>query len=589
MISARSITLLIGAGMTAAALLIGLTPVSTTSELRTVDWRFAVRGTEPPPDDVVAVLIDDATYDTLQMRWPFDRRVHADVIRWLDKAGARVIAYDVQFSEPKGKTWDDSPQDVALFDAVQSTRGRTVLASGELDDDGQTNVFGGNEVVERLGSRVAHTLVPVDDDGVIRRLRSAIDGLPSLAVAAVEIARRRSVPRSAFAGDGTAWINFAGPAGSIRTESFSEIYLGRADPDAFRGAVVVVGAAFATVQDARATAISRDVLMSGTEIHANAVASLLHDTHLRAPPGWLVIALTLAFGMLAPLASMRFGPIAVIIATAVALVYVGLVQVAFQQEFILPVVDPLLAVVLGTAGVFAAQFASVSARGVAARDVLALFLPASVLDEVLDSWTQGSDLRSLTKSTETTCVFCDLRGFSDFSEMLSEADVERVLARYLTEMSDAICAHRGTIVGYRGDGIVALFGAPEAEVEHGDNAVRAAREMAGPRLNDLNRWIADAGLGDGFNMGIGINSGTLRSGIIGSAGRLEYTAVGDAANVAARLEEETKNHAQQVLISGTTVAVLQKEKPSVAYVGTIEIRGRKAPVSIYGLNGSAVA
>jgi len=587
MISARSITLLVGVGMTTAALLIGLTTVTDTSELRTVDWRFAVRGTQPPPDDVIAVLVDDTTYEDMQVRWPFDRSVHAEVIRWLDEAGAQAIAYDIQFSEPTtGDTWDD-PEDVALIDAVRSTRGRTVLASGELDDDGQTYVFGGNEVVEALGSRVGHTLMPLDNDGVIRRTRGAIDGLPSLAAAAVEIARRRGVPRDEFASDGTAWIDFAGAPGSIRAESFSNVYEGRADPDLFRGAIVVVGAAFAEVQDVRSTTVSNQ--MSGTEIHANAVATLLDDTPLRAAPAWLAFALAVALGMLAPLATIRFGTIAVVIVTAVALVYVGLVQLAFQVGLILPVVDPLMALALSGAGVFAAQFASVSAKGDAAREVLALFLPTSVLDEVLDSWSQGGDLRGLTKSAETTCVFCDLRGFSDFSEMLSEADVERVLDRYLTEMSDAICVHRGTIVGYRGDGIVALFGAPEAHDDHGDDAVRAAREMAGPRLEALNLWIAEAGLGDGFDMGIGINSGTLRSGIIGSAGRLEYTAVGDAANVAARLEEETKNHAQRVLISGTTVAMLQKEKPSLVYVGTIEIRGRKAPVSIYGLNGAPVA
>ena len=89
---------------------------------------------------------------------------------------------------------------------------------------------------------------------------------------------------------------------------------------------------------------------------------------------------------------------------------------------------------------------------------------------MLDSWAEGADLRSLTLSRETTCLFCDLRGFTDYAEMLSEAKVERVLDRYLTEMSEAISKHRGTIVGYRGDGIVALFTETD---EHADRAVRA--------------------------------------------------------------------------------------------------------------------
>ena len=429
--------------------------------------------------------------------------------------------------------------------------------------------------------------MPLDADGVIRRMRGSVSGLPSLAVGAVEIARRRPVPRSEFNADGTAWIDFTGPPGSVRKVSFADVYKGRAEPEQFRGAVVVVGAMSGAVQDVRRTATSRNGQMSGAEIHANAIATLLHDTPLRAPPGWLTPALVVLFGLLVPLATIRFGAIAVVIVAAVALAYVGLLQLAFQAGLILPALDPLIALGLSGAGVFAVQFASLSAERNAARQVLGLFLPSDVVGQVLGSWSDGGDLRSLTRSTETTCVFCDLRGFTDFSEMLTEADVERVLDRYLTEMSDAICVHQGTIVGYRGDGIVALFETPGED--HADNAVRAAREMAGPRLDALNRWIAEAGLGDGFDIGIGINSGTIRSGIIGSDRRLEYTAVGDAANVAARLEDETKNHEHQVLISGTTVAVLRREKPSLAYVGTVHIRGRQAPVSIYSLNGSPVA
>ncbi len=290
-----------------------------------------------------------------------------------------------------------------------------------------------------------------------------------------------------------------------------------------------------------------------------------------------------------PLATIRFGPIAVVIVATFAVVYVGVVQLAFQAGLILPAVEPLVTLGLSGVGVFAVLFAWVAAERDAARQALGLFVPGSAVGDVVRAWGNGGDLRSLTKTTETTCLFCDLRGFTRFSEILEDDDAQRVLNRYLTEMSESICSYNGTIVGYRGDGIVALFGAPEAHEDHADNAVRAAREMTGPRLEALNRWIAESNLGEGFDMGVGINSGTLRSGIIGSAGRLEYTAVGDAANVASRLEQETKNHTEQVLISGTTVAVLQKEKPSVAYVGTIEIRGRKAPVSIYGLNGSPVA
>jgi adenylate cyclase len=329
--------------------------------------------------------------------------------------------------------------------------------------------------------------------------------------------------------------------------------------------------------------------MTGAEIHANAIATLLADVPLRAAPGWLTPALTVLLGLLAPLATIRYGALALVIVPAAALGYVGLVQLAFQAGLILPALDPLLALGLSGAGVFAVSVASLATERDAARQAIGLFAPPHVVGDVLNFMTHGEDLRGLKKSEETTCLFCDLRGFTQYCERPDEENVRRVLNQYLSEMSAVITSFGGTIVGYRGDGIVAYFGARDKQDHHADRAVRAAREMAGPRLDGLNRWIAEAGLGGGFDLGIGIYSGTILSGIIGSDSRLEYTAVGDAANVAARLEDETKNHAQQVLISGTTVAILQQEKPSLVYLGTIEIRNREAPVSIYGLNGAAVA
>ena len=138
-------------------------------------------------------------------------------------------------------------------------------------------------------------------------------------------------------------------------------------------------------------------------------------------PVWLSFALALALGMLAPLATIRFGPIAMIIVAAAAIAYVGLVQLAFMAGFILPVVDPCCALVLSGAGVFAAQFAWVAAKRDAAREVARPVPPRERGRRGPGRpGRSGGDLRSLTKSTETTCLFCDLRGFSDFSEMLPE-------------------------------------------------------------------------------------------------------------------------------------------------------------------------
>ena len=137
--SSRSIALLgVGAVMTGVGLVIGFTPPLVSSELRTVDWRFAVRGAQPPPDDLVVVQIDEQTHQDLDEGWPIDRTMHAKVIDWLDAAGAKVIAYDVQFTEPTKRRADN-----ALIEAVRNTRGRIVLATGDVTEYGETNVLAG--------------------------------------------------------------------------------------------------------------------------------------------------------------------------------------------------------------------------------------------------------------------------------------------------------------------------------------------------------------------------------------------------------------------------------------------------------------
>ena len=130
-----------------------------------------------------------------------------------------------------------------------------------------------------------------------------------------------------------------------------------------------------------------------------------------------------------------------------------------------------------------------------------------------------------------------------------------MLNRYLTEMSDAILDHDGTLVAYMGDGIMAVFGAPIASDDHADKALGAAREML-ERLEAFNDWLRSEGLGDGFKMGIGLNTGDVMSGNVGSARRLEYTTIGDTTNSAARLEGMTKGTPYQLFVADSTHATL---------------------------------
>ena len=149
-------------------------------------------------------------------------------------------------------------------------------------------------------------------------------------------------------------------------------------------------------------------------------------------------------------------------------------------------------------------------------------------------------------------LFSDLRGFTSFSETQPAARVIDVVNFYLNEMSEAILAAGGTLIAYMGDGIMAVFGAPLEQADHADRALAAAREMIGTRLDRFNAWLHEQGFERSFEMGVGLNSGTVMAGNVGSEQRVEYTALGDTTNTASRLEGMTKDSEAMLFVSAST-------------------------------------
>jgi adenylate cyclase len=212
--------------------------------------------------------------------------------------------------------------------------------------------------------------------------------------------------------------------------------------------------------------------------------------------------------------------------------------------------------------------------------MFARFVPENVVDDVI---ARADGLRLGGVEREATVMFSDLRGFTSFAESMTPDAVIEVLNRYLTEMSDAILDHGGTLVAYMGDGIMAVFGAPVAQEDHADRAVAAAREMIGERLERFNDSLRSQGLGQGFRMGVGLNSGHVMSGNVGSERRVEYTAIGDTTNTAARLEGMTKGTPHMLFLSESTRAMLKNPPEDLIFVDEFEVRGRKGKIKLWSL------
>jgi adenylate cyclase len=547
------------AGLAAAG--IGVAGSSThvlrRPELATVDARFDVRGHETQRRDVVFVGIDSSTLAALDVRPPIPRRIHARMIRRLAAGGAKVIAYDLQF---QGRTTDRD--DNALLLALRRAGG-VVVGTSIYDPVKGVPVLGGDAGVRFARAIAGSTnFAPgTHRGGVIRRVNHDDLGLPMFAVAAAQRFLGHEVDRARFAGDG-AWIDYR----DVPKLSFIDVLRGRGD---VRGKVVVVGADDPILQDVHPTPLAEST--PGPAINASAIATILDGFPLRDPAGWLALVLIAGLGLLTPLAALRLTglrwlPIPVVLALA----YLVAAQLAFDGGTVLPVAAPLVALVFGAAGTLAVAYATDLRERRRLRTAFARFVPAEVVDDVVGQ-ADGARLGGVER--QATVLFCDLRGFTTVAETMPAERVIELLNRYLTEMSDAVLDHGGTVVSYMGDGIMAVFGAPLASDDHADRAVAAAREMLGPRLATFN-----AAAGQELTMGVGLCSGPVMSGNVGSDRRLEYAAVGDTTNTASRLEGMTRGQGVEILIAETTKAALRDGEGGLRFVGELQVRGREATV-----------
>jgi class 3 adenylate cyclase/ActR/RegA family two-component response regulator len=218
--------------------------------------------------------------------------------------------------------------------------------------------------------------------------------------------------------------------------------------------------------------------------------------------------------------------------------------------------------------------AAVVDREASAR-TLRSFLPSQVVERL----RSVPSVEKLQQEVEATILFSDIRGYSTLAEQLDSREVAEILARHLGAMSEVIQDHGGTVSDFIGDAVLAVFGAPEPLADHAERALRCGVAMQW-RQRKLNEEEAPSGRTQ-LSMGIGINTGTVIAGTIGGAGRLQYTVIGDAVNVAARLQGEAE--AGEILATASTVKV----SPGVAadFAGSRQVKGRTEPVETYRIRG----
>jgi len=572
-----ALTLAVGLLAAGIAIAVGATGVLDRLELSSVDERFVVRGKQPSPKDVVILGMGESTLASLGRQTPYPRSLHARAIDALVHAGARAIAYDVEFSDPSVPH-----EDAALLTAAKRAGPNLVFGTTRVED-GKPVVIGAADL-QRHGVRIGDANFALDDDGAIRRMTATFDGVPQFSTVAAQLASSRPIHPRPLLGDG-AWIDYPGPPGTVKEIPFADAVRGKLDPKDVHGKLVVIGATAPSLHDDHTT--SQEGLMSGPEIVAAAAHTAIESFPLSDPPGWLEPLMAIIAGLVAPVATLRGRPgreiVRALVAAAAGLValLVG-TQIAFNAGAVIGFVVPLIALVLGTAGAVALAYAIEIRARRRVRATFERFVPKEVVGELLARGDASPRLPG--ERVEATILFCDLRGFTTLAERL-EGEVIEVLDRWFNEMGDAVLDHGGTLVSFQGDGIMAVFGAPIHVPDHAERALAAAREMLDVRLPRFNAWLQEQGLIDEpKRMGIGINTGTIMSGSVGSDRRLEYAAVGDATNTASRLQSLSKQSAHQLFIAQSTRDKLG-DADGLVRLGPMQLSGRTEPCVVWTLPG----
>jgi adenylate cyclase len=380
-------------------------------------------------------------------------------------------------------------------------------------------------------------------------------------------------------------INYLGPPGSFPTYSAKAVMAGEVPPGALKDKIVLVGATAVGVYDMRVTPFSG--IFPGIEIQATIIDNILGRQFLRQlpysplPALILIVTLGLILGLILP----RVSAIWVFLIGLLLLGgYAGANYALFRYAGIqMDLFYPLLEIALVTGGINLQSFLAEERARASLKKAFQSCVAPSVVEEIIkhpDRLRLGGERRVLT------IFFCDIRDFTGISESLPPEDLAAVLHDFLNPMSKIVVKHGGTIDKFMGDAIMALYGAPIHYPDHARHACDTAVEMI-ETLNRLDQeWV---GLGrPSLKVGIGINSGPVAVGNMGSDTLFDYTAIGDNVNLAARLEGLNKYYGTQIIISSFTAEALNGEFV-LRELDLVRVKGKKRPVAIYELMGKAPA
>ncbi|MDB5705859.1 MAG: cyaA [Sphingomonas bacterium] len=536
----------------------------------------------PAEPGALLVAIDEPSFSAIGRQWPWPRDLHAQLLTALRHAGAKVVALDIVFAEP-------SEADAALARAA----GRDSLFAADetiIEAPYGTSLVRTEPLPVLLasGARSGVASLSMDGDGVMRRVPRYPDGfmarLAAMTGATPDMKRQ-----------GGRLIQYFGPAGSYPRISYyqalePEKYL---PPGMLKGRVILVGQALQASPDAgkggtdafeTPWTAATGKLSAGVEVQATILDNLLSGLAIAPAPDFALYLLALLGGLAGWFASIPRAPLRKALlglAGLAALALLSWLTLRFGRVWASPVAPAaaLAAVVMALA---ALDLSVEQRRRRAIQAAFGHYVAPAVVERLI---ADPALLNLGGETREMTILFADIRGFTAIAEAMKDdpQGLTRTINAILTPLSEIVLEHRGTIDKYIGDCIMAFWNAPLDDPDHALHGLGAARAML-DAMEAINAGLrAEAGRDIAeVRIGIGLNSGRCVVGNMGSAARFDYSVLGDAVNVAARLEALCKTYEVPLVIGASTAALLPDDI-ALCEIDRIAVRGRSQSEAIFAL------
>jgi adenylate cyclase len=553
---------------------------------------------QPPSSNIVIAGIDDATLETygLWANWP--RSLHAQAIDNLSQAGAKIIGFDVIFA-------DNSPDDEMLATAMTKA-GNVVLAAvgTQLISQGGGEITYNNFLLpvaslEQASSSIGHANVIPDGDGTVRRLALIVKSssgqvYPSLTLAVLYRLFSMPLPQEYLIRDGTInlvardvpvdtsyclRINFAADNNKRPYVSYGDVISGNFDTSLVKNKIVLIGMTATGEPDTWAIPTSASKI-PGVFIHAAAMDTILTARFLTGPNTTITLLIMLLLVGITAFALPRCGTrqwtdiakgAGITGGLFVAYLVVGFF--AFDRGYILDLLYPLLLLPVVYVGnvIYMVVIEQSDKRFV--KELLGRYVSPQIAKEIVSRADTG-ELRLGGEQREVSVLFADIRGFTTISEQLSPEAIVKMLNTYLSVVADAVVQHDGIVNKFAGDNIMAVWNAPQSQPEHALLAVKAAWE-AQQKLAELQQRDTQP---IPVQFGIGINTGIALAGNVGSAGRTEYTVIGDSVNTASRICSNTPGGEVRI---GAETYNQTKDYIETEELEPQQVKGKAAPIMVY--------